>query len=149
MVETKKARKSGPIKKQKRYKPAAFEEYVESLKKELERYEKFRYLYDYFKRLKTQNLYAAEIRTLAIEKLEKEGLSSIEISRIICRSHSTVSIAKFHRKPDTIARDQVAEKWEEWIEQGVYPKTYYDLEPNYLSKNCIKKVTRFTLEKLI
>ncbi len=110
----------------------SYEERIARLKIQLEKLEKLKKINDYFKRVsRHRNSYVVEMRRIVAMDLFAEGHSVSEVTRALHKtSHATIIHLKTIENFKHI-KEEVANNYQKWIKDKVYPFTYNkaDIDP--------------------
>lgn len=125
-----------------------FDERIVYLKEEIARLESVIFLKDYFFKIKNyRGVYTVELRRYFAVKLDQQGFSISEIGRILGKHHSTIIYLLKQPHIDGVT-EEINKYAEEWVKEGVYPKSYEVWEPSYLHTQGLRSVVKYKLIKL-
>jgi len=118
------------------------------LERELARAEKALPLYHYFKAISRQkNSYVVELRRVVVLRLLEEGYSKHEVSKVICKSHSTV-LHLLKIKSHVEVEITVALYNRIWIRDKQYPMIRRKLVPDSDHKTGFTSVLNYYLKDI-
>jgi|688.fasta_scaffold206923_4 hypothetical protein len=118
----------------------SYENRIQELKEQIRRYEEFIVLHKYFDKVKNlQNSYIVEMRRIVCQKMFEDGWSKAEISKLVCRHHSSV-IHLLKLDPNSDIFTIVNENYKQWIENEKYPYSVPETVPSYIHPKGYKTI---------
>lgn len=133
-----------------KYLSMEFDIRIQELKNEIERLESVRSLHEYFFAVKRQqNSFIVQMRKVVANQLIIKGFSNSEVSRIVCRNHaSIIHLRRKQQDASNFVVSEVANNYEDWIKNRMYPVTYTKFVPNHLAANGFTTITKYKLKAI-
>ena len=125
-----------------------FPQRIESLDNELKKLIDALPLYVYFNKIrKRKNSYIVEMRKIVAEDLLAKNYTIIEISKILCKDHSSIlHLLTINRDPNV--ENAVKLNYNDWINNNVYPDIKRKREPAYHTHTGFTTVLDYVIKNL-